>query len=227
MRIRKRDGFISCLLDWVTCGLYSLYFWYCVGTDANDICQKDGKYTGNYIVAWLLNIVTCGIYGVYWRYQLGQRLEDAGNEYGVRVESAVWFTVITYLPVLSYLYVCSLLNRFSEKYEEEYNKGNVSGGGPNRVDFAEELKTTVQDVGKSIKKSVPTCANCGTVINPGRNYCAKCGYPIKGNENHTQKESAVPELIVKEEKKNICPVCGKENIENGKFCTHCGNQLAE
>ena len=77
MQFKRRDGLLSSIFGILTCGLYSIYFWFQYGEDVNVICADDGKVTQNYIVAWLLGIITCGIYSLYWIYNLASRLDSA------------------------------------------------------------------------------------------------------------------------------------------------------
>ncbi|MBS6194649.1 MAG: DUF4234 domain-containing protein [Clostridiales bacterium] len=208
MQSKKRDGLISSVLGLITCGIYSIYFWYKYGEDVNEICAEDGKETPNYIVAWLLSIITCGIYGMYWLYNLGSRLDTASKKYDVNVESPVFFTLFMNIPFLSYFYACDLMNKFQEQHQKMYPNGtpgyrnpgsgyaaggfggNVppvtprSGGNAQSMgaQIGSQLKSAVQDMGNGIKNTaqsaMPTCKNCGAVVPPGKNYCKKCGYPV-------------------------------------------------
>ena len=118
MQFKRRDGLLSSIFGILTCGLYSIYFWFQYGEDVNVICADDGKVTQNYIVAWLLGIITCGIYSLYWIYNLASRLDSASKKYDVNVESPVLFTIFMNIPFLSYFYACDVMNKFQEKYEE-------------------------------------------------------------------------------------------------------------
>lgn len=124
MRFKRRDGLLSAIFSVLTCGLYSVYYWYQYGEDVNVICSEDGKVTQNYIVAWLLGIITCGIYSLYWIYCLASRLDTASRKYDVNVESPALFTLIMSIPFLSYFYSSDVLNKFAEKYEKMYPNGN-------------------------------------------------------------------------------------------------------
>ena len=102
MQFKRRDGLLSSIFNVLTCGLYSIYFWYQYGEDVNVICAEDGKMTQNYIVAWILGMITCGIYPLYWLYNLASRLDTAGKKYDVNVESPVFFTLFMNIPFLSF-----------------------------------------------------------------------------------------------------------------------------
>ena len=69
------------LLSFVTCGIYSIYFWYQYVNDLNTVCDGDGKETHNYIIVLLLSIVTCGIYHYIWEYGVGNRLQENARRY--------------------------------------------------------------------------------------------------------------------------------------------------
>ena len=217
MQFKRRDGLLSSIFGILTCGLYSIYFWFQYGEDVNVICADDGKVTQNYIVAWLLGIITCGIYSLYWIYNLASRLDSASKKYDVNVESPVLFTIFMNIPFLSYFYACDVMNKFQEKYEEMYPNvngyygnpyaqnpygGSVPPRTPNNsgktmqemgAQIGAQLKSAVQDVGSSIKNTaqsaMPTCKNCGAPITPGKNYCKRCGYPVNGvqPQNNSQE----------------------------------------
>ena len=77
----NRSFWVYLLLSIVTCGLYSIYFWYVYVEDLNTIFYGDGEDSPNYIIVLLLSWVTCGIYGVYWRYydRYGVMIEENGS----------------------------------------------------------------------------------------------------------------------------------------------------
>ena len=72
-------------LSFITCGIYGIYVFWGVVNDINEICNKDGKKSPNYILVLLLSLLTCGIYGLYWWYIQGERLYKAAEKYGIDV----------------------------------------------------------------------------------------------------------------------------------------------
>ena len=83
----NRSFWVYLLLSIVTCGLYSIYFWYVYVEDLNTIFYGDGEDSPNYIIVLLLSWVTCGIYGVYWRYKQANRMyRESYDRYGVMIE---------------------------------------------------------------------------------------------------------------------------------------------
>ena len=54
----NRSFWVYLLLSIVTCGLYSIYFWYVYVEDLNTIFYGDGEDSPNYIIVLLLSWVT-------------------------------------------------------------------------------------------------------------------------------------------------------------------------
>ena len=99
----NRSFWFYLLLTFLTCGLYSIYFWYVYVEDLNTIFYGDGEDSPNYIIVLLLSWVTCGIYGVYWRYKQANRMyRESYDRYGVMIEengsAILLWTLLGYLP---------------------------------------------------------------------------------------------------------------------------------
>lgn len=70
----QNRGVIKVLfLSLITCGIYSIY-WYYVTAQALNEEQPDDPLM-NYIGAFLLGIVTCGIYELYWFYKFYKKVD--------------------------------------------------------------------------------------------------------------------------------------------------------
>ena len=98
----NRSFWFYLLLTFLTCGLYSIYFWYVYVEDLNTIFYSDGEDSPNYIIVLLLSWVTCGIYGVYWRYKQANRMyRESYDRYGVMIEengsAILLWTLLGYL----------------------------------------------------------------------------------------------------------------------------------
>lgn len=73
MSIQRRSIGLCIVLSIVTCGVYSLYWLYCMAEDVNLVTARPGAASGGLVL--LLSIVTCGIYGLYWLYRAGDDLD--------------------------------------------------------------------------------------------------------------------------------------------------------
>jgi len=80
--MERRNIAIYVLLSIVTCGIFGLYWLYCIG---NDIYQANGEESkaGTDII---LGLVTCGIYTLYAYYMYGKKLNEIRIKYGARTK---------------------------------------------------------------------------------------------------------------------------------------------
>ncbi|HIU11231.1 MAG TPA: DUF4234 domain-containing protein [Candidatus Onthocola stercorigallinarum] len=108
---------VTCLiLSFITCGIYSIY-WFIVMTDEANMISDDKGPTGG--MAFLFTILTCGIYGIYWNYKMGQRLYQAGHKYNKPIgDSSVIYLVLSIfqLSIVSYALIQSDLNKFAKEW---------------------------------------------------------------------------------------------------------------
>lgn len=74
------------LLTLVTCGIYNLYFVYCLARDMNIVCEGDGENTTGLGMFILLTLVTCGIYALIYWYKIGNRLASNAPRYGMNFQ---------------------------------------------------------------------------------------------------------------------------------------------
>lgn len=70
--ITSRGIAVSIVLSIITCGIYSLYWLYCIVTDLNMASGETEDTSGGLVV--ILDIVTCGIYLLYWYYKAGGKV---------------------------------------------------------------------------------------------------------------------------------------------------------
>ena len=124
----NRSFWFYLLLTFLTCGLYSIYFWYVYVEDLNTIFYGDGEDSPNYIIVLLLSWVTCGIYGVYWRYKQANRMyRESYDRYGVMIEengsAILLWTLLGYLTGGIGQLVACILSRGGVFYGNIYGKG--------------------------------------------------------------------------------------------------------
>lgn len=123
--IRKRTLLSYILFSIITCGIYSIYFWYCFTEDINRVCEGDGQDSPNYIIVILLSIVTCGIYMWYWYYKQGNRLQVAAPRYGLNFNEngttiLLWMLFGALIcgigPFIAYYILIKNMNAISDNY---------------------------------------------------------------------------------------------------------------
>ena len=82
--VQKKNIALCIILSIVTCGIYGIYWFITLTTDANVLAEENGTTGG---MAFLLTLVTCGIYGYYWAYKMGERLDVAASKRGTVAQS--------------------------------------------------------------------------------------------------------------------------------------------
>ena len=94
--IKQRSLATFILLSIITCGIYSIFFWYSYTEDINKVCAGDGNESPSYIVVLLLSIITCNIYMYYWYYKQANRLQAVAPKYNLSFQEngttvVMWF----------------------------------------------------------------------------------------------------------------------------------------
>lgn len=121
---------ILILLSFVTCGIYSLYFYHQLAKDMNVVCQGDGDNTRGIGMYILFNILTCGIYSYIWFYQVGRRQQDNAGRYGLNIHeggSAVvlWMIFGAFIIVGPFIAVNIIIKNMNA-LARAYNSGMYS-----------------------------------------------------------------------------------------------------
>ncbi len=124
--IQQRSLATYILLSIITCGIYSIVFWYNYTEDVNKVCQGDGQESPNYIVVWLLSTVTCGIYGIIWFYKQGNRLQTAGPRYNIQIQEngtsiLVWMIFGSLLCGIGYFVAMNIFIKNMNAIAMSYN----------------------------------------------------------------------------------------------------------
>lgn len=123
--VKERSFIVYLLLSIITCGLYSIYFWYVYTEDLNNITEGDGAPLQNFIVVILLTIVTCGIYKYVWMYQLGNKLQMNGPRYNVCIQEngttiLLWAVLGIFLlgigPIVAHYFLINNFNELAVRY---------------------------------------------------------------------------------------------------------------
>lgn len=131
---QDRNFWMYLLLSIVTCGIYSIYWWYVFVNDLNTLGQGDGEESPNYIVVILLSIVTCGIYNYFWYYKQGNRMQKIGQRNGVQIDEngtslLLWFLLGSLLCGVGPWISIYMMTRNMNKLCASYN-AHVFGSTP-------------------------------------------------------------------------------------------------
>lgn len=107
---QNRSVAVCIVLSIVTCGIYGLYWLYCIHQDVMDVCGYPMEVSGGMVI--VLTIITCGIYGIYWSYKMGQFLDEARGTPGGSQAVVYLLLSIFGLDIIAWALMQSELNRF-------------------------------------------------------------------------------------------------------------------
>ena len=99
---------MAIILSFVTCGFYSLYWFYKLNNEVNELAEDTQAPDG--LLALVFTIITCGIYGLYWLYQMGKKCDYIS---GKESSSSILFLVLGIfgLSIVSYALIQDTINR--------------------------------------------------------------------------------------------------------------------
>lgn len=104
---------ITILLCFVTCGIYSFYWLYCL---VRDVKIVTGEGNDGVVLEFIL-LAFVPFYNLYWLYTRDQKLFEAGKSYGVSVsDNAILYLLLAVFGVgiVSYALLQNDLNKFAE-----------------------------------------------------------------------------------------------------------------
>ena len=104
--ITSRSIPLVIILSIVTCGIYGLYWMYCLVNDLNAASGHEGDTSGGMVI--LFSIITCNIYGLYWYYTAGGKVGDI-QEYDRRPRDSYLGILYLVLDLLGFSIVSMAL----------------------------------------------------------------------------------------------------------------------
>lgn len=108
--VTKRNIGIAILLSFVTCGIYTIYWFIKLTDEINFVTANEKDTSGG--VAFLYSLVTCGIYSYYWAYKMGEKLDTFENKNSSR---GILYLVLTLFGVgiVAYALMQDSLNKYA------------------------------------------------------------------------------------------------------------------
>lgn len=83
--ITSRSIPVAIILSIVTCGIYGIYWLYCMVNDLNTASGHENDTSGGMVI--LFSIITCNIYGLFWDYTAGNKVGEI-QEYDGRTRDS-------------------------------------------------------------------------------------------------------------------------------------------
>lgn len=99
------------VLSIITCGIYGIYWMYCIHEDVQIVCDHPMSVSGGMVI--VLTFITCGIYGIYWAYKMGQFLDVAKGMPGGNSALVYLLLSVFGLNIVAWALMQSELNCFT------------------------------------------------------------------------------------------------------------------
>lgn len=115
MKVAKRNIALAIVLSFVTCGLYTIYWYICLADDVNRAADTPEATSGGLV--FLFTLITCGIYGLYWAYKTGEKLDDLRQKRGLSSGNrGILYLVLNIigLGIVTYALIQSELNDIAD-----------------------------------------------------------------------------------------------------------------
>lgn len=113
--IENRNIALYIILSIITCGIFGLYWLYCIVTDLNAASNEQNPTSGGMVIVF--TIITCSIYWLYWLYKAGQQVSTAKQLRNLQPDSnaSIIYLVlgIFQLGIVSYALIQNELNSLS------------------------------------------------------------------------------------------------------------------
>ncbi len=114
--IFERSIPMAIILSIITCGIYGLYWLYCLAEDTNRVSGDPNAASGGMVI--LFSIITCGIYSIYWAYKSGETIDNYNRGKGVSTSNNVLYLLLTIFGfgIITYALLQSELNKIAKGY---------------------------------------------------------------------------------------------------------------
>lgn len=112
--IQSRDLLTCILLSVVTCGIYGLYWLYCIVNDFNTVTGNTQDTSAGKVV--LFSVITCGIYSWIWLYRAGEKIDALKASSGVQSSNtAVLYLLLAIfgLEIVDYALIQTEINKYA------------------------------------------------------------------------------------------------------------------
>ena len=105
--IQEKNIAICVILSIVTCGIYALYWLYCIAENSNRVLVATGRQAGTSAgMVVLLSIITCGLYEIYFWYKVCTNLSNIQFKNGYQVTDNSILCLILAIFKLSVVSMC-------------------------------------------------------------------------------------------------------------------------
>ena len=108
---KNRNIALCIIFSIITCGIYGLYWMYCLNEELNSLSGETNATSGAMVI--IFSIITCNIYTWFWLYKMGERCDNIKQNMGrASSSSAVLYLIfgLVGLNVVSYALMQDTIN---------------------------------------------------------------------------------------------------------------------
>ena len=110
--IQKRDVAVCIILTLVTCGIYGLYWFFCIVNDLNTATNSTDEPSAGMVL--LLTIITCGIYSWIWLYKAGEKVDKIKMSIGESPSNSALLYIILAIFQLGFIDYCLIQSELNK-----------------------------------------------------------------------------------------------------------------
>ncbi len=128
---KRSLGFLI-LMNIITCGFYSWYFYYKLANDMNIVCYGDGDETSDLTTYILFSILTCGFYSLYAYYKVGHRQAANAQRYNIQIQEdgttvLIWLILGSWFFFVGYFVAMYIIIKNMNALAYAYNRKSGNG----------------------------------------------------------------------------------------------------
>ena len=108
---KNRNIALCIIFSIITCGIYGLYWMYCLNEELNSLSGETNATSGAMVI--IFSIITCNIYTWFWLYKMGERCDNIKQNMGrASSSSAVLYLIfgLVGLNIVSYALMQDTIN---------------------------------------------------------------------------------------------------------------------
>lgn len=119
--MKKFNWIKALLLNVVTLGIYSLFMWFKMAKQQNEMAEQLGeKKIMGFVGAFLLGMVTCGIFTIVWYFLFMKQQAAVAAAKGAALTptaSPIVLTILVFIPIYSFYVICNNCNTLVDAFE--------------------------------------------------------------------------------------------------------------
>lgn len=119
--MKKFNWLVVWLVGAITLSIYTLYAWYKMAKQQNEMAAQVGeKQIMGFVGAFLLGCITCGIVPLVWMFNFMKQQVALADAKGVQLAptaNPIVLWILLFVPIYSFYVLCDNHNKLVDAYE--------------------------------------------------------------------------------------------------------------